>query len=63
MIFLLRRAQVSKQRTDSLTVGTVAAYRDMLRPRLRSHQEKYGKKALGDVGNFDEFCTNLCAYA
>ena len=63
MIFLLRGAQVSKQRTDSLTVGTVTAYRDMLRPHLRRHQEKYGKKTLDDVGNFDEFCVDLCAYA
>ena len=41
----------------------MASYREKLRPRLRRHQEKFGKKTLGDVGNFDEFSVDLCAYA
>jgi hypothetical protein len=55
--------QVSLQRADSLSYGTVIAWRGKYRPSLKKHQEKYGPGTLEHVGNFDEFCIDLCAIA
>ena len=55
---------LSRQRASAATIETVQKFEALLDNALMKLQREMGiKLGLNDVGNFDEFCIDLCDFA